>query len=132
MAIARRRVNEEFPADCQPSDTVGMFVYVTGPEVAGIAQVTKVDITTTGKYPAVGVIVSKSSPTRCLVRVTGEYVTSIALTPGKPYFVSLTGSLTAVPPVPGAGRAAVQVVGTAIGINRLRLIVFPQLFLKSS
>lgn len=122
-----------FQADCLASDVVGMFVYVTGSAVLGIPQVTKVDIQIFGKYPAVGMIIEKSTATRCLVQVFGEIAVSpAALVPGRPYFVGLDGTLTNIPPAPAPGtRAAIQAIGTAIDDGRLLLNVHPMLFLKS-
>lgn len=122
-----------FQADCQSSDVIGMFVYVTGSAVSGIPQVTKVDIQTFGKYPAVGLIVEKATATRCLVQVFGEIGVSPAiLVPGRPYFVGLDSMLTNVPPAPAPGtRAAIQAIGTAIDDGRLLLNVHPSLFLRS-
>jgi hypothetical protein len=122
-----------FQADCLALDVVGMFVYVTGSAVLGIPQVTKVDIQTYGKYPAVGMIVEKPTATRCLVQAFGEIaVLPAALIPGRPYFVGLDSLLTNIPPAPAPGtRAAIQAVGTAIDDGRLLLNVHPMLFLRS-
>ena len=59
------------PAFCFSTDAVGDFVYIMGNKVGVNYQVTKVDIDTTSKMPAVGVIISKSSPTDCVVQVAG-------------------------------------------------------------
>lgn len=122
-----------FQADCQVSDAIGMFVYITGPAVSGIPQVTKTDIQTYGKYPAVGIIVEKSTTTRCLVQVFGEVeVSPAALVPGRPYFVGFDSLITNLPPIPLPGTfSAIQAIGTAIDTGRLLLNVHPQLFLKS-
>lgn len=122
-----------FQADCQTSDTIGMFVYVTGAAVLGIPQVTKVDIQTYGMYPAVGIIVEKSTTTRCLVQVFGELEVSPALlVPGRQYFVGLDSVITNIPPAPSPGTmAAIQAIGTAIDTGRILLNVHPQLFLRS-
>ncbi len=120
-----------FAADCLVSDVVGMFVYVTGPAILEIPQVTCTDITTTGKYPAVGVIIEKSTSTRCFVQVLGELDTS-ALDPGKTYFVGADGFMTSLPPIPTPlGKVAVQAIGVALDTGRLLLNVHPAIFLRS-
>lgn len=76
------------------------------------------------KMPAVGIIVSKSSPTSCLVQYVGEVVNVYsALTNKKPLFVGLGGQLTDVPPVPSlGGYAFVQTMGMTTSSNRLILV----------
>lgn len=122
-----------FQADCLVTDVIGEFVYITGPAVAGVPQVTKVDIQTFGKYPSTGMIIEKSTTTRCMIIVFGEVeVSPSVLIPGRPYFIGLDGMFTNIPPLPAPGtRAAIQAVGTAIDTGRLLLNVHPQLFLRS-
>ena len=128
---AQMALGRYFQADCQATDDVGVFVYVTGPAVSGVPQVTKADIQTPGKFPAVGIIVEKSSSTRCLVQVRGEIeVSPAALVPGQPYFVGLDSVITNIPPDPAPGIvAAIQSIGTAIDTGRLLLNVHPNLYL---
>lgn len=120
-----------FRANCLSSDAVGVFVYISGPAVGSIPQVTQVDITVSGKFPAAGIIVEKSDPTTCLVQVRGEVeVSPAALVPGKPYFVGLDGVITNLPPAPLPGvTAAIQSIGIAIDTGRLHLNVHPNLYL---
>lgn len=122
-----------FAANCSSTDINGQFVYITGPSIGGLPQVTKVDISTSGMYPAVGVLIEKNTPTRCTVHVIGEFAVSPAnLIPGKPYFIGSDSMLTHIPPVALVGGfVAVQAVGTAIDYGRLLLNVHPQLFLRS-
>lgn len=122
-----------FIADCLVSDVVGMFVYITGPAVLGIPQVTCADISTIGKYPAVGVITEKTTVTRCFVQVLGELeVIPSDLDPGKAYFVGTNGHMTNVPPVPViSGKVAIQTIGVAIDTGKLLLNVHPAIFLRS-
>lgn len=122
-----------FQADCLSSDAVGTFVYPAGLAVAGVPQVTKVDLLTMGKFPAIGMIVEKSSATRCLVQARGEVEVSPAvLIPGHSYFIGLDGLLSDGPPVPGSGtRAAIQCVALAFDVGRLLLNVHPTVFLRS-
>lgn len=122
-----------FNADCLSSDSVGMFVYITGPAILSILQVTCADITTTGKYPAVGMIVEKSSATRCFVQVLGELdISPSNLIPGKTYFVGTDGHMTSLPPVPVPfSKIAIQAIGLAIDTGRLLLNVHPAIFLRA-
>lgn len=110
-----------FQADCLASDVIGHFVYVTGPSVSSVPQVNKVDIRVQGRFPAVGMILEKSSFTRCLVVVFGEVAVSPAvLVPGKTYWIGLDGKLTATFPAAGVGECvATQVLGYAIDTGRL-------------
>lgn len=122
-----------FSADCLSSDVIGMFVYITGPAVSSIPQVTCADIATTGKYPAVGVIVEKTTTTRCFVQVLGELeVISPVLDPGKTYFVGADGHMTSMAPSPPLlGKVAIQAIGVATDTGRLLLNVHPAIFLRS-
>lgn len=128
---AQMALGRYFRANCLSTDAVGIFVYVTGPSVGGVPQVSQVDITVPGKFPAVGIIVEKSDPTTCLVQVRGEIeVSPAALVPGRPYFVGLDGVITNLPPAPLPGvTAAIQSIGTAIDLGRLLLNVHAQLYL---
>lgn len=109
-----------FEADCLATDAIGHFVRITGAEVMGVAQVTKVDVTVSGQYPACGVIVEKPTSTRCLVVTHGEITVSPAtLTPGKVYWIGLDAKLSAALPTPAPlGIAAAQAVGSAIAAGR--------------
>ncbi len=110
-----------FQADCPVAVVVGNWVYITGPAVLTIPQVDTVDIKTTGKYPAIGMVVEKSTPTRCLVIVGGEVAFLPAtLIPGARYWVGTDGNLTATLPLAGVGeRVATQVIGYALDADRL-------------
>lgn len=109
-----------YEADCLAGDAIGNFVYVTGPEVSGLPQVSTVDVTDASKVPAVGVIVEKSTATRCVVQVIGE--TSIFTTvPGDRYFISTSGTATNVPPTPSGSDLYQQLVGVGLESSRLLL-----------
>jgi len=99
--------------------------------MSGVYQVTKVDISTYGKYPAVGMITEKSTSTRCLVSVVAEVATSTTLIPERLYFIGFDSLITATPPVPAPStRCALQVIGTALDAGKLLLHVHPQAFLR--
>jgi hypothetical protein len=111
-----------FIADCLPSDVIDHCVYITGPSIVGIAQVTRVDPKTTGLVkPSIGVITAKASGTRCTVTVLGEVVvSSVVLAPGLPHWVGPDGKPTPTLPVPDpVGKIACQVIGTALDATRL-------------
>lgn len=113
-----------FEADCLAGVVVGDFVRVAA-SLSGVPQVAKVDITVRGQYPALGVIVEKSSSTKCLVVASGEIITS-GLTPGATYWVGLDSRLSATPPVPTIGGiAACQVVGHAL--TPTQIVIAPNL-----
>lgn len=126
VANVRKRVTSSevgeisFSADCPSALSVEDIVYITGPEVSGIAQVDIVDITNVNTMPAIGIITEKTSSTRCKVVLVGEITTTSTLTPGKRYFVGATGTLSSTIPAPGVGAIAfAQPVGYALAVNRL-------------
>lgn len=122
-----------FPADCLSTDSAGACVRITGPYVAGVAQVTTCDVSIAGGYPAVGVIAAKTSATRCFVRKDGPLAGYISLVPGKTYFVGLDGfpALAPIPPSP-TSFTAIQPVGVALDVTTLLVGVTPTRFLRSS
>ena len=114
-----------FQADCFATDELGHFVYVTGVAIAGVRQVTKVDITTRATMPALGVIVRKPTSTTCLVQTFGEILAS-GLVPPARYYIGADSKITDTPPVPGVGsEVVVQVVGAALDSGAF--LVSPQL-----
>jgi hypothetical protein len=110
-----------FSATCLATDLVGNFAYVTGPYA-----VTTVDISDSTKIPTIGVIISKSTPTTCVVQwhgeVSGLYV---GLIPGKMYFVGSDGRPSATVPVIISGYGYIQKIG--VGLNPSTLLVMPSL-----
>jgi hypothetical protein len=106
--------------NCQPANVVGDLVRVYGPRVSALYRVDKADPTALATMPVWGVLMSKESPTVCLVQGSG-IVEDIwtGLTPGKVYFVGLDGRPTDVPPI-GTG-VLVQRIGVALDVNALRL-----------
>ena len=106
-----------FNATCGAGDAVGAFVYVTGASKA----VTKSDSTVAGHNPAVGVIVSKSDATHCVVQCGGiVYGVLSGLTPGQTYWISTAGTISLTPP--GVGPAYVQSVGIAIDTDAFLIV----------
>jgi len=111
--IVFRRTDEVKVANCEPGDSVGDFVYITGPAVSGRIQTAKVDIDDGAKMPAVGVIVEKTSPTECVIQTDGN-LDSVGLTPNALYFVGADSRLLeGPPPRPASGYRRIQGVGQA-------------------
>lgn len=110
-------------ADCPAGIIVDDLVYVTGAAIGGIMQVDLVDVTDRAKMPAYGIVVSKSSATRCVVQTLGKYTTGVALTPGKPVYVGATGQPTSTKPTLGGSPsiAITQIIGYAWDTNQMFL-----------
>jgi len=115
-AYARGRY---FHADCPATDAIGDFVRISADDVADIFQVSKVDITDASTMPAIGLIISKSSATRCFVLTFGVYETT-GLVPGQRYWVGFDGQLTGSLPIPPSpGTAVAQAIGYALSDTEL-------------
>ena len=108
---------------CSAADTVGKCVHISDDSIGDDYQVRTADPGDIGTMPAIGVIVSKSSPTECLVFVLGEMKdTYSGLTPGRVMFVGDDGSLVEVPPVPPLGGSVfVQTMGATFGSDTVML-----------
>lgn len=119
---------ETLDADCLATDTVGDFVYITGDPIAGIYQVTKVDITDASNLPAIGVIVNKSTSTRCTVQLRG--IVDVSTWPSPPslvsnsnYWIGFDSKVASSVPVPVSGISLVQMVGKAVGPSELLIFM---------
>jgi hypothetical protein len=101
-----------FNATCDAGVAVGTFVRLTGN--AG-PEVEAADAYLQAKIPSVGIVVSKTSPTVCVVRNLGAVALFVGLTPGKVYWLGADGAIQATPPpaAPGTMRYA-QIVGYAL------------------
>jgi hypothetical protein len=97
---------------------VGDFVYITGSPVLGFYQVAKADVADPLKVPAVGVIVEKSTATRCFVQTEGLFVTS-SLAPHSRYWVGSDSKVSVSPPASGAA----QIIGIALSDTDLKLLI---------
>ncbi len=108
-------------ANCLAGDSAEDLVYVTGAPVGGLLQVAQIDIEDGAKMPAIGVIVSKSTATDCIVQLHGEFeLSSGTLTSGNPVFASVLGVLTTAPPSrPVAGSRLIQHIGIAMTPKKL-------------
>lgn len=108
-------IDSTFDGTCVSTNVVGDIVRITG---AG-KTVDKVDCSDESKMLAIGIIISKSSSTSCVVQ-TNDLVTSVytGLTPGKLYFVGTDGRPTLTRPSPPIGGSIlVQPIGYAIDTN---------------
>jgi len=115
------RTGFEEPANCLATDDVGDVVHISGDSVVGRFQVTRVDVLDYSKMPGIGVIVSKASPTECMILRYGILNVS-GLIPGKTYFVGVNSRPTNIPPVaPLGGKVFIQVVGVAMDSTKLLL-----------
>ncbi len=124
--VLLRGSQTKIAAACIASDAVNDLVYVTGPAVSGLAQVSRVDIADIAKMPAVGIITAKSTPIRCTVAL-GGVVPIAGLFPGATYFVGPTGQPTSVRPPAGPGGRFIQAVGVALDAGRLSFNPTPQM-----
>ena len=117
--------SEVLHCKCVHTDEVGMFVYITGPRSSGYVSVTAVDIKTVGKYPAIGVIKTKSDAVTCVVQSYGSVIVGLPfLSPKEVHFVGFDARPTVTPPTAAAGEiVAVQPIGTALANNELLLNV---------
>lgn len=118
MAIARRQLARAVvSANCQPTDQVGRAVHITGDRVGDLYQVTTVDIEDDATIPSLGIIISKSSSTTCLVQLTGLVEGLLTgLTPDGVIFIAPDGSLTQTKPTANVapGFVWVQHMGQAM------------------
>ncbi len=107
-------------ANCAPADATGDCVKISGDAIGGVYQVGAVDITDPAPEPACGIIISKTSPTDCVVQVSGVMAGVYAgLTSGRVYFVDVNSRLDEAPPAaPAPGNTTyVQSMGVALSDN---------------
>jgi hypothetical protein len=99
---------------CLAGDAPGDCVYVTGPTIGQALQVARCDLSVWAKMPAVGVLVTKTSPTAGVVVLSGIYRPAAAVTPNALLWVGAAGGLVTVRP---AAPAFLQTVGIALANN---------------
>ncbi len=126
MAVARRR-SYVLPAVCDAADAVGNLVFINGPPVGGLFNVTTADPSDPDKMPVIGTIVQKTSPTSCVIQlyaVVRDVYTG--LTPGAVYVVGTDGRPAKDGdlnyPV-GGGTTLFQQIGVAASATEM--ILFP-------
>lgn len=106
-------------ADCPAAAAVGDVVRYTADPIAGIHQVGLVDITDPSKTYGKGLVIAKSSSTRCQIQSNG-LATLSGLTTDTLYFVGTDSKLSSTPPSPtGSSRAYTQEVGWAVSPSQL-------------
>lgn len=125
MGISARfgvRVKDVRAAECTSSEAVGDFVCIADDPPNGLDVVAKANPADFTKMPAVGVIVSKSSPTQCTVQWLGETPNIFTgLSSGEVYFVGVDARIAEVPPVPTTVPLFAQWMGVATAPTRLYL-----------
>lgn len=104
-----------FAAACSSSDAVGDCVHISADAVGGVLQVSRVDVTSAAKMPAIGIIVEKPSPTTSVVAYLGAVALG-GLSPGRAHFVGTNSRPSATCPT---GPALVQAIGFALDGTRL-------------
>lgn len=114
--------NEVRRAECTTAEAVGDFVCIADDPPNGLDVVAKADPSDFSKMPAVGVVISKSTPTRCLVQWFGETPDLFSgLSSGEVYFVGTDSRVAEVPPVPSTVPLFTQFIGVATAPTRLYL-----------
>ena len=125
MGISARfgvRIKDVRRAECTAAESVGDFVCITDDPPNGVDLVGKADPSDFGKMPAVGVIISKSAPTDCLVQWLGETPNIFTgLSSGEVYFVGVDAKIAEVPPIPTTVPLFAQWMGVATAPTRLYL-----------
>lgn len=107
-------------ANCLAGDIVGALVYVTGPAVSGRMQVATADPDNLSKMPAIGMLITKTSPTDCKVRLFG-LTTVGGLTPNERYFVGPGGTYVTPAGLSATRPMYSQSIGQAADATRLML-----------
>jgi hypothetical protein len=125
MGVSARfgvRAKDVRRAECTAAESVGDFVCIVDDPPNGVDLVGKADPADFTKMPAVGVIISKSSPTDCLVQWLGETPNIFAgLSSGEVYFVGADSKIADEPPTPTTVPLFTQFMGVATAPTRLYL-----------
>jgi hypothetical protein len=109
-------------AECTAAESVGDFVCIVDDPPNGYDVVAKADPADVDKMPAVGVIISKSTPTECLVQWYGETPDIFTgLASGKEYFVGSDSRIATLPPTPTTVPLFTQFMGVATAPTRFYL-----------
>lgn len=116
-----------FEADCLATDAVGDFVYISGATVGGFFQVAKVDITDPSHFPTVGIVVEKTTTTRCFIVRFGlvdvsSFPSAPTLTPQTKYWIGSDSRLSATMPSPTSGVIVSQTVGQALSSTEILIL----------
>jgi len=109
-------------AICKAADSVGDCVKIIDVKAGELYQVEKIDIDNDTK-PAVGIIESKSTATRCVIRILGILKNVYSgLVPGATYLVDTDSQLTQTLGDPLTGFRYVQIMGTAVSDDEFMVL----------
>jgi hypothetical protein len=120
MAVVARTNPQIAYGACLSSDSVGDIVYIRDEFTGTRYRVEAADPSDSDKMPGVAVILSKQSPTACIIQFQGFLDLYTGLTPGEPYFVG-TDSIPAKvgdANFPGVGNQKQQ-IGVAVDVAEL-------------
>lgn len=122
LSLARadaRYVQRTAEVACLAGDTVGSCLCIRGDRVNGKWRVQAADPRDRTRMPAVGILISKSTPTVGIMQFLGPYDLA-GLYPGTRYFVGVDAQPAVFPPtaLPYA-YALIQVIGVAVAADKL-------------
>lgn len=107
---------------CLSTDTVGNPVCIRDVRVNGKWRVETADPSTRDKMPALGILISKSTPTVGVVQLFGVCDLFTDMTPGEPILVGLGGDLAEEVPTLAPGEYFwAQQIGNAVSDDLLLL-----------
>lgn len=110
------------PVACLNGDSVQDFVCIRGDRVNGKWRVEKADPDDEAKMPAIGVLISKSTPTVGIIQTAGPCTLFSGLDYAKPmYHLSTTGIQSSLPSVGVGGYVMVQQIGKPVASDVLWL-----------
>ena len=107
---------DDVPVACLAADDVGDWMHIRGDQTTtGRWRVEKADCFDETKMPAVGILISKSTPTTGIMRRVGPVDEFTGLDFTKHYFVGPAGSMVNPAPTPPSGTyVVVQRVGIPV------------------
>lgn len=118
----------EYEMTCSSDVFVGACVYVSGPGVGVVPAVSLADPSNPAKMPAVGVVVSKASPTTGVVRTVGAVARPGGVTPNAVYIVGPDSRLLDSASLPVSPRPyVVQWMGQGLSSGLVELVPAKQL-----
>jgi len=110
------------PVACLSSDSIGDFVCVRGDRINGKWRIEKANPMDETKMPAIGVLVSKSTPTVGVIQMLGPCTIFTDLDYTKPsYHLWTTGIQSGLPPIGVDGYVMVQRIGKPVASDVLWL-----------
>ncbi len=120
MAVVPRRKENFALAACLSADAVGNLVYIRDVFNGTRYRVASVDPSSSLKMPAIGVIVSKQTPTACTIMFYGFSSLYSSLSPGGTYYAGLDSRPAQVsdPNYPPVG-SVIQQIGVATDDDEL-------------